>query len=140
MSRAHAAYVCVPRAAGPPGSQGGFCSSAMMDGRTGPFRPAVLRRRYLHNISLPPVTSDTAQPGSGSPRPPRHPSGPVQTPAPCLGSPCRRAALGADGTGSTATSAPAASQAASVPGNALQRQHRATAAWSGTSLLSGSER
>lgn len=41
MSRAHAACVCVPRAAGPPCSQGGFCSPAMMDGRTGPFRPAM---------------------------------------------------------------------------------------------------
>lgn len=39
MSGAHAACVCAPRAAGPPCSQGGFCSPAMMDGRAGPFRP-----------------------------------------------------------------------------------------------------
>lgn len=120
MSRAHAACVCAPRAAGPPGSQGGFCSPAMMDGHTGPFRPAVLRRRYLHNTSLPPVTSDTAQPASGPPRPPSHPSGPAQTPAPRLGSPCRRDVLGADGTGSMATSAPAPPRAVLVLGNALQ--------------------
>jgi len=73
MSRAHAACVCMPRAAGPPCSQGGFCSPAMMDGRIGPFRPAMLQQRYLHNTGLPPVTSDTAQPGLGPPPTPASP-------------------------------------------------------------------
>lgn len=78
MSRAHAACVCMPRAAGPPCSQGGFCSPAMMDGRIGPFRPAMLQQRYLHNTGLPPVTSDTGQPGLGPPPTPASP-GPSDT-------------------------------------------------------------
>lgn len=49
------------------------------DGWTrGAIQAPVLQQRYLHNTGLPPVTSDTARPGSGPPGSPS-PSDPAQT-------------------------------------------------------------